>query len=70
MKGDDDKGLADYDQAIKFDPDDALSYNNRGIARVAKGDRAGAIADFRKALTLAPHLQQPKDQLRKLGATP
>ena len=65
-----DKGIADYDQAIKLDPNDAFSYNNRGIARVQKGDRGGAIADFRKALALSPQLQQPKDQLQKLGAAP
>ena len=70
VKDDFEKGLADYDQAIKLDPNDAYSFNNRGIARVGKGDRTGAIADFRKALILNPNMQQTRDQLKALGATP
>jgi len=64
------KGIADYDQAIRFDPNDAYSYNNRGIARAAKKDREGAIADFRKALALRPDMQQTRERLQELGATP
>jgi Flp pilus assembly protein TadD len=70
VKDDFEKALADYDQAIKLDPRDAYSFNNRGIARIGKGDRTGAIANFRKALILNPMLQQTRDQLKALGATP
>ena len=64
---DDDKGIADYDQAIRIDPTDADSYNNRGQAHLAKGHREQAIADFRKALELRPGLPDPLEGLKRLG---
>jgi hypothetical protein len=33
-----------------------------------KGDREGAIADFKKALELRPDLRQVQEILRELGA--
>ena len=41
-------------QAIKFNSNYALPYNNRGIIKRNKGDVAGAIADFDRAITLNP----------------
>jgi tetratricopeptide (TPR) repeat protein len=46
--------MADYNQAIKFNPNYALPYNNRGIIKRNKNDLAGAIADFNRAITLNP----------------
>ena len=60
-------GLADYNKAIQFDPADATSWNNRGIAKRETGDKAGAIADFKKALALNPELQSTRQALRQLG---
>ena len=37
--------IADYNQAIKLQPDDATAYNNRGLAKSESGDIKGAIAD-------------------------
>jgi len=31
-----------------------MAYNNRGIARLGKGDVDGAVADFRRAIKIDP----------------
>ena len=41
-------------KAIELKPDYADAYNNRGIAKKAKGDLDGAIADYTKAIELKP----------------
>jgi hypothetical protein len=53
-KGDYNHTIADYDQAIQFQPDFALAYNNRGVAYTDKGDYDRAIADFDQAIQLKP----------------
>lgn len=45
--------LADDDQVIALSPS-PRAYHQRGLHRGSKGDGAGAMADFRKALDLAP----------------
>lgn len=52
--GDYQGAIADYDQAIKLNPDDADAYNNRGLARSALGNKQGAIADYDQAIKLNP----------------
>src|SRR5205807_2382170 len=42
--------LADFDRSIELKPDVADAYFNRGLARKATGDLAGAEADFTSAL--------------------
>ena len=46
--------IADYDTAIKRNPDNVNAYNNRGNLRKDQGDLAGAMADYDKALELNP----------------
>jgi len=46
VKGDDDRALADYNEAIRIDPNYKYAYNGRGSAYSAKGDQDHAIADF------------------------
>ena len=46
--------IADFDQAIKFKPDDALVYANRGAAHGALGESNAAIADYDQAIKLKP----------------
>jgi tetratricopeptide (TPR) repeat protein len=53
---------------LQYDPADAYSWNNRGQARMWLGDKAGAIADFRKALEISPGLRTASDSLKRLGA--
>lgn len=54
-RGDNDRAIADYDQAIKLDPINAKAYDNRGNARKAKGQSDLAVADFDQAIKLDPN---------------
>ena len=56
-------------KAIEYDPQDAYSWNNRGIAKRQTGDKAGAIADFKKALEINPDLKPTRQLLEKMGVT-
>lgn len=53
-KGDLDGALADYNEAIRFNPKYAATYNNRGNVKLKKGDLNGALADFNQAIQLNP----------------
>jgi tetratricopeptide (TPR) repeat protein len=53
-KGDLDRAIADYDQAIKLDPGHFAAYYNRGHAWRAKGDLDRAITDYSQAIRLDP----------------
>jgi tetratricopeptide (TPR) repeat protein len=53
-KGQFDRAISDYDQAIRLAPTNAATFNNRGIAWQAKGNLERAIADFGEAIRLDP----------------
>ena len=53
-KGDYDRAIHDFDQAIRLKPDLANAFNNRGIAYDYKGDYDRAIQDFDQAIRLQP----------------
>jgi tetratricopeptide (TPR) repeat protein len=46
--------VADFSEAIKFQPGDATNHAGRGRARLIVGDVAGAIVDYAEALRLTP----------------
>lgn len=46
--------IADYDEAIRLNPELAEAFNNRGNAKDELGDHAGAIADYDEAIRLKP----------------
>lgn len=50
-----DEAISCFSAAIRLKPDDADFYNNRGLARAAKGDLDGAIGDFTEAIRLKPN---------------
>jgi lipoprotein NlpI len=52
--GDYDRAIADYNEAIRLDPENASAYNSRGNANQAKGDHDHAIADYTEAIRLDP----------------
>jgi tetratricopeptide (TPR) repeat protein len=66
-KGDRNHAIADFTQAIQFDPSYVEAYNNRGLTYEALDRRAEAIADFRKAQSIDSGDQVSKQQLRMLG---
>ena len=47
-----DRALADYDTAIKIDPNYGTAYNNRGVAHYRKGEYDLAIDDFQRSLSI------------------
>ena len=52
LKGEYDRALQDYEQAIHLNPDNAHAYNNRGIIYRIKGNYDRAIADYDEAIWL------------------
>ena len=70
-KGDYDRAIQDYDEAIRLNPNFAPAYYNRGLACRQKSQKKQAIADFRKVLELTDDLywrQQAERHLQELGA--
>ena len=53
-KGDLDRAIADYTEAIRLDPEYEYAYFNRGVAWSRKGDLDRAIADYDRVLRLDP----------------
>ena len=45
--GDSQAAVADYDEAIRLQPDDAGAYFGRGLARTELGSKRGSAAGFR-----------------------
>ena len=53
-KGDPDKAIEDYNEAIRLGPNSAFAYIGRGAAWQMKGDPDNAIKDFTEAIRLDP----------------
>ena len=47
-----DRAIADFNQAIRLDPDSIFALNNRGAAYARKGQYDDAIADFNEAIRI------------------
>jgi tetratricopeptide (TPR) repeat protein len=58
-KGQSDRAIEDFDQAIRLNPNNAEAFYNRGVALRALGQQARAIADFAKARQLNPNAPPP-----------
>ena len=63
-KGQYERAIADFDQAIKLNPKFASAYSNRGFSYEHKGEKKRAMADYRKAIELHPGLQMVTEGLR------
>ena len=55
MKGDDDRAIEDFNQAIRLNPNYAKAYSGRGLLYVKKKDYDRAIADCESALRIDPN---------------
>src|SRR5438034_263795 len=49
-----DRAIADYDAAIRLEPDLAIAFNNRCVAQAILGRMAQAVSDCDRALQLSP----------------
>jgi D-alanyl-D-alanine carboxypeptidase len=54
-KGNYDRALADFNEAIRLDPKSARAFGNRGVLYVHKRDYDKALADFNEAIRLDPN---------------
>ncbi len=54
-KGQHDRAIQDYDQAIRLDANYALAFNGRGTAYSDKGQYDRAIQDYNQAIRLKPN---------------
>jgi tetratricopeptide (TPR) repeat protein len=50
-----DRAIADFNEAIWLDPNNANAFHNRGVSYSIKGDNDRAIADFNEAIRLNPN---------------
>src|SRR5262249_47736673 len=57
LKGDYDRALQDYGQAIRLNPKFAAAFVNRGVAYDKKGEYDRAIQDFEQAIKLKPSVE-------------
>ncbi|MDP2330600.1 MAG: tetratricopeptide repeat protein [Reyranella sp.] len=55
-KGDYERAIQDFDQALRLTPKDADALYNRGIAKVKKGDKIGGEADQAAARRMNPNV--------------
>jgi tetratricopeptide (TPR) repeat protein len=53
-RGDVARAIADYDEAVKHDPQQPAAFNNRGLAHASKSDYDRALADYDEAIRLNP----------------
>ncbi len=57
-KGDDDRAITEYNEAIRLDPQFAPAYSSRGLAYDHKGDLGRADPDYNEAIRLDPKYAQ------------
>jgi tetratricopeptide (TPR) repeat protein len=55
-KNDDERAIADYNEAIRLNPKDAEAHFYRGLARPRKGDKPGGETDLAEAQRLNPNV--------------
>jgi tetratricopeptide (TPR) repeat protein len=53
-KGDSERAVADFNEAIKADPNNTFALMTRGSVRYEQGDNGGAIADYDEAIRVDP----------------
>ena len=56
MKGDSERAMRDYEEAVKLDPRNPSGYVYRGLMLSASGDHAGAIRDLSEAVRFDPKM--------------
>ena len=57
-----DRAISDFTRAIELDPNLAVAYGNRGLARLGLGQEAEAEKDFARCLKLDSSLRSDLEQ--------
>ena len=58
-KGDNDRALAESNEAVRLDPQSSIAHDIRGFVYHVKGDEDGALADYGEAIRLDPKSPWP-----------
>jgi predicted AlkP superfamily phosphohydrolase/phosphomutase/Flp pilus assembly protein TadD len=64
-----DAAKKEIDESIRLDPLNPEAYHNRGVLHERAGDRAAAVADYRKAIEVNPRYDASRSALTRLGET-
>jgi tetratricopeptide (TPR) repeat protein len=67
-KGEPRAAIAELDRALRFDPEDKVSFSNRAVARRDLGDGPGALEDFGRALARDPRYAHARANRARLHA--
>ncbi len=62
--------FADYNEAIRIDPNNKFAWANRGVLFAANRQRQRAIDDLRKAISIDPKYDYAIRELQRLGGRP
>ena len=65
-KGDLDGAIAEYREALRLNPNNALAHNGLGFALEKKGDLRGALEEYRAATALDPKNANFKQNYERL----
>ena len=49
-----DEAIADFNEAIRINPNNKMAYVNRGVAKSTKADYKGAFEDYSDVIRIAP----------------
>jgi protein O-mannosyl-transferase len=62
-----DAAVRDFDRAVAMKESRPDLVHDRGVAKFQLGDKAGALADFRLALSMNPNFEPAKKSLSQMG---
>jgi tetratricopeptide (TPR) repeat protein len=68
-KGEHDKAIGDFTEAIRLSPDDSVAYRGRGYSYATKGEHDKAVADYTETIRLNPKDADAHHWLAWLWAT-
>jgi len=52
-----------FQNAVLYNPEDAIAYNNLGVVRFKTGHFEDAVEDFRRSVEISPQYEEAKGNL-------
>lgn len=68
--GDGRRSMEAFNRALELDPGDELAHLGRGVSPVIRGDEAGALAEYRRALAINPKNKTAAEGIKWLQRSP